>query len=223
MSRHFPIEIWEIEKLVPFEANAKKHPPEQVEKLAKAIDKFGWTQPIVVWTNGDIIAGHGRRLAALKLGLKKVPVIVRSDLSKAEADALRLADNRVTSTEYDQAAIQAELQRLSEALMDSSIDLGDLGFDETELSFSLANLGDIDEGFFVDDVSEAVEEQKAENDAAIDRTDDTAAPIGDAFGFKRVTIAQSREIREMMSKIEIATGKSGPEAIIDFMRSGLAA
>ena len=83
------IEIWDIKDLVPYEMNAKKHPQDQVEKLATAITKFGWTQPIVVWNNGEIIAGHGRRLAALHLGMKKVPVVVRSDLSKVEADALQ--------------------------------------------------------------------------------------------------------------------------------------
>lgn len=217
------IEIWDIDRLVPYAANAKKHPPEQIAKLARAIEKFGWTQPIVVWTNGEIIAGHGRRLAALELGLKKVPVVVRSDLSKPEADALRLADNRVSSTDYDQASIQAELRRLSDELMSSDIELGDLGFDQKELDFSLADLGDMSMDSFVDDVSTAVEEQQKQNESSIQQTDDTAAPVTDALGFKRVTIAQSREIREVMGKIETITGKSGAEALIEFFRARIAA
>lgn len=210
------IEIWDVSKLVPYEANAKKHSDEQVAKLANLIQKAGWTQPIVVWKNGEIIAGHGRRLAALKLGLKKVPVIVRSDLTKAEADALRLADNRVTSTEYDQAAIQIELQRLAEEL-EGDLGLQDLGFDEKELDFSLSDLGEMDDSFFVEDVNEAVEQQKKENENAITATDDVAAPIGDALGFKRVTIAQSRQIRELMSGIEHKTGKKGVDALIEVL------
>lgn len=215
------IEIWETEKLVPYELNAKKHPQEQVEKLAKLIQKSGWTQPIVVWTNGEIIAGHGRRLAALHLGLKKVPVVVRSDLSKAEADALRLADNRVTSTEYDQGMIQDELRRLSDELAGANIEIGDLGFDAKELDFSLSNLGEIDDSFFTEDVGEAVEEQRKENEASIEETDQTAAPVGDALGFKRVSVMQSRAIRSYMAKIEAETGETGPDALLDFFKSKL--
>lgn len=216
------IEIWDIANVIPYVANAKKHPQDQVERLARAIQKFGWTQPIVVWTNGEIIAGHGRRLAAMHLGLKKVPVIVRSDLSKAEADALRLADNRVTSTDYDQEMIQDELRRLADELEGSEIHITDLGFDDKELEFTLSDLGEIDDSFFAGDVTSAVEEQKAQNEKAIEATDDVAAPVADAFGFKRVSIAQSRQIRELMGKIEAATGKKGVEALIDIMAKGVA-
>lgn len=215
------IEIWSVEDLVPYEANAKAHPADQVLKLANAITKFGWTQPIVVWKNGEIIAGHGRRLAALHLGLSKVPVIVRRDLSKAEADALRLSDNRVTSTDYDQAAIQTELRRLAVELEGSSIDLLDLGFDAKEIDFSMADLGDISDDFFVEDISGAVETQKEENTRAIETTDDTAAPVTDALGFKRVTIAQSRQIRGLMGKAETLTGKTGVDALIDILTDAL--
>lgn len=215
------VEIWDIEKLVPYAMNAKKHPKDQVEKLAVAITKFGWTQPIVVWTNGEIIAGHGRRLAALHLGLKKVPVVVRSDLTKPEADALRLADNRVSSTEYDQMILQDELRKLTEDLVGTDIELTDLGYDEREIDFVGADLGDINEQFFADDVATAVETQRAENEASVGEMDQTAAPVGDALGFKRVTIMQSREIRTAMLKIETMTGKTGPDALLDFFRSKL--
>lgn len=216
------IEIWDISKIIPYAANAKKHPQEQVIKLANSITKFGWTQPIVVWKNGEIIAGHGRRLAALHLGLAKVPVICRKDLTKAQADALRLADNRVTSTDYDQGAIQEELRRLADELKNEDFDLTDLGFDEKEIDFTMADLGEIDDSFFVDDVSTAVEKQKTENENAIATTDDTAAPATDAFGFKRVTIAQSREIRNLMAKAESETGLKGADALISILGEALA-
>lgn len=212
------IELWDIQKLIPYEGNAKKHPEDQIKKLATAITKFGWTQPIVIDANGVIIAGHGRRLAAIKLGLEKVPVLVRRDLSTAEADALRLADNRVTSTDYDQAMIQDELRRLSADLGSLNIDLTDLGFDEKEITFTMADLGDIDTNFFVDDVQSAVAEQQQENATKIAETDETAAPIGDAIGFKRVTIAQSRAIRSLMVEAEKQTGKTGVEALIEVLK-----
>jgi len=212
------IELWDIEKLVPYETNAKKHPPEQVNKLAVAIKKFGWTQPIVVWSNGDIIAGHGRRLAAISLNMKRVPVIVRSDLSKTEADALRLADNRVSSTEYDQTLVQDELRRLAEELAGTDFDLTDLGYDQKELDFTMADLGEIDDSFFTDDINEAVANQNAENEDAASAADDVMAPVGDALGYKRITLAQSREMRGLISQIEATTGKTGPEVLLQLLR-----
>lgn len=212
------IEIWDIDKLIPYEANAKKHPEDQVKKLAIAIQKFGWTQPIVVWQNGEIIAGHGRRLAAIHLGLTRVPVICRRDLTRAEADALRLADNRVASTEYDQELIQSELLRLSDELSMMNINLTDLGFDQKEIDFTISDLGDMDDSLFVSDVAEAVEQQKEQNARKVEATDEIAAPIVDALGFKRVTIAESRLIRDAMVKIETRTGKKGAEAFVEFMK-----
>lgn len=220
MSENFPVELWEVGKIVPYDRNAKIHSDEQVEKLATAIKTFGWTQPIVVDKDGVIIAGHGRRLAALKLKLAKVPVICRRDLSKAQADALRLADNRVTSVEYDMSLIQDELRFLAESL-NGEFALTDLGFDEKELDFTLSDLSEIDDSFFIDDVGEAVEQQKTENKVLVEQIDDIAAPVGDALGFKRVTIAQSREIRSLMGKIENATGKKGADALIEFVAAKL--
>jgi len=213
MSDQPKIELWDVDKLIPYALNAKNHPEHEIEKLAKAILTYGWTQPIVVWTNGEIIAGHGRRLAAIKLGRKKVPVIVRSDLTKEQADALRLADNRVTGASYDMSLIQDELRRLAE----TDIDLLTLGFDEKELEFSTSDLGEISTDFFVEDISGAVEAQQQANAKKADEVDDTAAPIADAFGFKRVTIAQSRAIRSFMSRVEDETALKGADALVAFI------
>lgn len=218
------VELWDVEKLVPYELNAKKHPDFQIEKLARSIKKFGFSSPIVVWGNGEIIAGHGRRLASLKLGLKKVPVVVRSDLSKAEADAMRLADNRVASTEYDQELVQEELRRLNELIMaeDIDLDLSLTGYDEKELNFTLADMGEMNFDHFVEDVGAALEQQKQETAKVIAETDDTAAPVVDALGFKRLPIAQSRQLRDFMRKIETQTGLKGADALMQFLENSLA-
>lgn len=207
---HRPLELWDVDKLVPYAKNAKKHPQEQIEKLATAIKEFGWTQPIVIDGEGVVIIGHGRRLAALHLGLKRVLVDVRRDLSADQVDALRLSDNRVTSTEYDMALIQEELQRLSEMDFDLSV----IGFDDREIEFSTDDLGDMADDLFTDDISGAVEEQNRQNERAVEEADDTAAPLADAFGFKRVTIAQSRHLRGLVTEIEQRTGEKGVDAII---------
>lgn len=110
----YKTQMIELEKLNPYERNAKLHPKEQVEKLAKEISEVGWTQPIVCDSELNIIAGHGRRLAALELGLKEVPVhILSDDVSPERIKAMRLFDNRVTQTGFDSEILAFELQYLS--------------------------------------------------------------------------------------------------------------
>lgn len=208
------IELWPIDNVKPYPENAKKHPEDQVKKLAKLISKYGWTQPIVVDLDGVIIAGHGRRLAAISLGLKRVPVVCRKDLTKEEANAMRLADNRVVSTEYDFSLQMQELMKLQK----SGIDVLDLGFDERELNFSANDLGEIDLSAFTEDIMEEVEKQKRENADAAKRVDETAAPLADALGFKRVTIHQSRTLRNFMNRVEHEMGETGAAALVAWVK-----
>lgn len=88
-------DTWAIERVKPYEKNARKHPTKQVEHLAKLIREHGFDQPIVVDKHGVIIKGHGRLLAAQHLKLQAVPVIVRDDLTPAQVSAARIADNKV--------------------------------------------------------------------------------------------------------------------------------
>jgi len=115
-------------KLTDYAKNAKKHPDEQIDKLAQQIDAFGFDQPIVVDKKLVIIKGHGRKRAALKLGLSRVPVII-SDLSESEAKAARIADNKVTSLEYDENLLKFDLHSLSQ----EEFDLRLTGMDGKEL------------------------------------------------------------------------------------------
>ncbi len=69
------IERWPIERLVPYAANARLHGEDQIARLAESLVRFGWTVPCLVDDRGVLVAGHGRLLAARKIGLKEVPVI----------------------------------------------------------------------------------------------------------------------------------------------------
>lgn len=209
-----PVELWDVDALIPYAKNAKLHDEKQVAKLAESIRKFRWTQPIVIDADGVIIIGHGRRLAALKLGLKKVPVIVRRDLDAAGVMALRLADNRVTSTSYDNDLIKESLRELSEISLE---DLFFTGFEQQELDMFMEGAGEVDLTAFVPDIVEAVEKQKSENAEIARSVDDEASPVSDALGFKHVTVAQSRKIRAHMRRIETETGLSGADAFIAYL------
>jgi len=207
------VEIWDIERLVPYAKNAKKHPPEQVKLLAGLIRDRGWTSLIVVQkSTGSIIAGHGRRLAAIELGLKRVPVVVR-DVSDAEANALRLADNKSASTLYDTDLLKESLAELK----DLDIDFTSLGFVEKELEFLVEDLEEMNTDLFVEDIQEAVEAKKEENTEKAAELDKTQAPLADAFGFRRLTVQQSRRVRDFMTRIEGETGQKGADALMTFL------
>jgi ParB-like chromosome segregation protein Spo0J len=218
MTKRRETEFWNVIDLIPYPKNAKKHSPEQVKTLATLINKHGWTQPIVIDGDNDpgmIVIGHGRRLAAIELGLEKVSVTVLYGFTREEIDAIRLADNRATSTDYDTPLLREELARL-DAIGE---DILSLGFTDKELDFMTADLGVFDESLFVEDIAEAVEGQNQKNKESITETDKSATPVGEAFGFKRVTIAQSRVIRNFMKQLESKSGKRGVEALLYFMEN----
>lgn len=100
--------------LIPYEGNPKDHPKEQIDAIAHSISTFGFDQPIVVDKKNVIIKGHGRCLAALKLKLKSVPVIV-SETSEANATLGRVLDNYLTSKDYDTPSLREELMALKES------------------------------------------------------------------------------------------------------------
>ena len=137
MAREFEASVeWrDPAALIPYERNAKIHSAEQIAKVAASIAEFGFDQPIVVDGQGVIIKGHARREASLQLGLARVPVVVRTDLSPAEAKAARIADNKIAESPWDEALLREELQQLGDE--DFALDL--VGFSDQELRALLAD------------------------------------------------------------------------------------
>ena len=102
------LELWPIEKLIPFARNPRTHSEAQVAQIAASIAAFGFNNPILVDTKAGIIAGHGRLLAARKLQLTEVPVIVLDHLSEAQKRAHIIADNQLApNAGWDEALLQA--------------------------------------------------------------------------------------------------------------------
>jgi DNA modification methylase len=129
------IEFWRLDRLVPYARNARTHSDEQVAQIAASIAAFGFNNPVLVDTNAGIIAGHGRFLAARKLGLDEIPVVVLDHLSETQKRAYILADNRIgENAGWDEEVLAAELGELQSA--DWRLDL--LGFSEEELAKLLA-------------------------------------------------------------------------------------
>ncbi len=107
----------EIKDIKPYEKNAKKHPKKQIEQVANSIKEFGFNQPIVIDKNGVIIVGHGRYEASKLLGLKEVPTIT-VNLTEEQANAYRLADNKLNESEWDMGLVIEELKGLSDEMLD---------------------------------------------------------------------------------------------------------
>ena len=121
---------WPVEKLIPFATNARTHSDEQVAQIAASIAEFGFVSPVLVGPDGVLIAGHARLLAARKLGMTEVPVIVLEHLTKTQRRALALADNRLPlNAGWDEELLRLELEALREE--DFNLDL--LGFSDQEL------------------------------------------------------------------------------------------
>jgi len=129
------IELWPVGKLVPYARNARTHSDAQVAQIAASIAQFGFNNPILVDTNAGIIAGHGRLLAARKLRLAHVPVVVLDHLTETQKRAYILADNKLAEQAgWDDELLRGELADLK----DADLDLEVLGFTEDELRTLLA-------------------------------------------------------------------------------------
>jgi ParB-like chromosome segregation protein Spo0J len=126
------IESWQMDRLLPYARNARTHSALQIQQIAASIAEFGFNNPVLADPDGDIIAGHGRVLAARKLGLRKVPVIVLSHLTATQKRAFRLADNQLAlNAGWDLELLRLELKALATA-EDLALDL--MGFDPAELA-----------------------------------------------------------------------------------------
>ena len=133
------VEYWEIDALKEYRANPRTHPPDQIARIARSITEFGWTVPLLVSESGEIVAGHGRLLAARHLGLEKVPVIQLEGLSEAQVRAYRIADNKLTLMgDWDENLLTSELH----ALNAEEFDLEMTGFSESEIEKLLSSLDD---------------------------------------------------------------------------------
>lgn len=132
------VESVPLETLKPYDNNAKRHTPEQIEAVGNSIREFGFRNPIIAWHNEDgvaeIVAGHARAAAAKSIGMQEVPVVFADDLTDAQRRALTLVDNQTTvMTGWDEDMLAYELDVLAQ-----DFDMSDFGF-ECDLSDCMAD------------------------------------------------------------------------------------
>jgi len=137
------IQLVPVDELIPYHNNPKDHKQDKIDKLKSAIKHFGFTVPIIIDGENEIVAGHARVIAARELGIEHVPCVVRSDLTEAQVRAFRIADNRVAESPWD-------IERLAEELAVLEIEFAEFddfglkdvtGLDESEIEDML----DVDE------------------------------------------------------------------------------
>ncbi|WP_294638652.1 site-specific DNA-methyltransferase [uncultured Aquabacterium sp.] len=158
------IEYRPIEALIPYARNSRTHSDAQVAQIAASIREFGWTNPVLVDGSNGIIAGHGRVLAARKLGFEKVPVIELAHLTESQKRAYVLADNKLAENAgWDDELLRIEL----EALQAAGFDLSRTGFADDELAALMAEL--------------AGNEGLTDDDAVPEVTDDPVSQPGDVW------------------------------------------
>jgi hypothetical protein len=130
--RNRPVVVKPIAGLKPYDRNARTHSAEQIDQIIASISEWGWTNPVLIDEAGMILAGHGRVMAAEKMGLSEVPCITIDGLTDTQKRAYVLADNKLAlNAGWDEEVLNAELK----ALADLQFDLGTVGFDMAEVRF----------------------------------------------------------------------------------------
>lgn len=212
-------EIWDIDKLIPYENNSKIHKPEQIARLAESIKDQGLEQYPHVQPDGVIITGHGRALALKSLGYKKVPVYVRDDLDEMGWRKLRLASNKSVSNEYDVRLEKIEVNEML-ALLGDDVDLTMLalqtGFSARDLEIFTEDLGASIIDFDDIDLSQDV---KPESAADEEKVIEKGVALSKLFGFTTLATSDARVVKRWLSGVKASASKDSTlaEAFVEFV------
>lgn len=146
----------DIDLLIPYARNSRTHSDAQITKIASSIKEFGFLNPIIIDKDNGIIAGHGRVMAAKKLGMKQVPVLLADHLTEAQKRAYVIADNRLAlDAEWDEEMLRVEIAELE----DLGFDLELTGFEVGEIANIMLDGSDIVEKESPDDFKEVDESE----------------------------------------------------------------
>lgn len=191
------VESWPIDQVHPYPGNAKIHDEKQIKSIALSIQKFGFDVPIVVDGAGVIIKGHGRRLAAISLDYTHVPVIVRTDMTAKQANASRIADNRVAVGDVDTDILNIEIMDILDGDTDDLMNA--MGLTEKELEFMSEDLGSMDVSALADGETPTENVSDASADSA--EAKGRSVPIKDVLGFGFFEAEDAKIVARWLSTI----------------------
>ena len=188
------VERWSITRLTPYARNSRTHSDEQISQLAASIKEWGWTTPVLVDEDGSIIAGHGRTLAAQRLQMTEVPVMVANGWSEAKKRAYILADNKLAlNAGWDNEMLALELG-----------EIGELGFDLDLTGFTADEIAAL--------MPEQIEPGLTDEDAVPDVPEQPVTVLGDVWllGKHRLMCGDSTSI-DAVAKL---TGGGGVDMLL---------
>lgn len=224
------IQAWSLDQLKPAENNHKRHTEESTAKLAKSMADIGQIQPVIVDKDGEIIAGHGRWMAAQKLGWSKIKVI-QLPVDRATAIKARIADNLMSNQNIDHEKLATELNELVALIGEEDQDLGALDLGVMIIDDALAGLHDmrqsddfgISKEAFSSNILQDVEEFTREGEEKMAAAAAAETPIRRVFGFANVNMEQARIIKDFMTQVMHETGREDPaEAFVSWVSEVLA-
>lgn len=195
------IQAWELDRLKPAENNHKKHSDESTAKLAGSLADIGQIQPVIVDKGGEIIAGHGRWMAAKRLGWDKIKVI-QVPVTRDVAIKARIADNLMSNQDIDNEKLAAEISELMSLNVD--VDLESIIIDD-----GLAGLHDMrskddfgmDSEAISEDILEDARKFTEENEEIMKAAEGSAVPVRNVLGFNTVTPSQARTLKDFMAVV----------------------
>lgn len=216
------IQAWELDRLKPAPNNHKKHSEESVGKLARSLADIGQIQPVIVDKEGEIIAGHGRWMAAQKLGWDKIKVI-QIPVDRATAIKARIADNLMSNQDIDNTRLAEELNELIG--LDVEIDMGGLIMDDGLAELHDMNVEidfDMDETAVSDEIDRDVDDFSEENEELLETAGSREVPIRKVFGFNSVTPDQARILKDLMAQVMQETDEAEPaDALVSWAEAVL--
>lgn len=165
MAQYSKINYIDPHELKPYDKNSKKHPNGQIDRLSKLIENYGFPESKAILIDEDkiIVAGHGRRLAAIALGLKEVPYQVVTDISSADIKAMRIADNAIAESGWDYELLKEEYQDLELEDFDMELlSLDDSHLETMEIEFDDKNHENIKEENYDENIFTLIIEFKDE-------------------------------------------------------------
>lgn len=123
-----------LDAIKPYKKNQKKHDDTQINNIATSINKYGFIQPLVLDNENNIVIGHGRYLAAEKLGMESVPAVYADNLTEEQIKELRILDNKLNESEWDIDQLRVDLEELDFSEFDIDFDIPELdGYEEVDL------------------------------------------------------------------------------------------
>ena len=206
-----------VADLIPYALNAKKHGPEQVRRIANSIKAHGWRgNPIIVDQDNNILAGHGRRLAAIELGMTHVPV-VRESMTADQARAFRLSDNRAAEGGLDNDLLKQDLLEMDPG----TLELLDGIFDKKELDFAVDDIMVVNSDMFTDSLDTVMDDVASTTEQRIAQAAEKRVSVGKLLGFTTLPGSAGVDVTRFIATLQADEGLDAEEAFISHIRGHL--